>query len=195
MTADHKQQRSAPGLLSLTSRNVSVMSLQQLGGVYGFLPKGRQGCECRTGSRESVSSDLAAMAGALMCACPHAACPQQASPLLVAGWSEEEAAAFEAGLDAHGRRFDLVHVHMLPHRSERELVSFFYDVWKTRSTPRARAWHARKKEVRTSVLCRKCRAGQVSAASGTACHLVRLPLAAGLKPGTHALRRCAARSV
>lgn len=108
------------------------------------------------------------MAIAQACACPHAARTKQASPSLVAGWSEEEAAAFEAGLDAHGRRFDLVHAHMLPHRSERELVSFFYDVWKTRSTPRARAWHARKKEVRTFV-SGQGRAGQVfSVAFGTA---------------------------
>ena len=132
------------------------------------------------------------MAVAFMCACPHAASPQRVSPFLVTGWSEEEAAAFEAGLDAHGRRFDLLHAHMLPHRSVRELVSFFYDVWKTRSTQRARAWHARKKEVRTFVVCWQCRAGQVSAITWPARDSVRLPPAAGLKPGACAGRRCAA---
>ena len=100
-----------------------------------------------------MSSDLAAH-GYCFDVCLPTCCQTIASvsPSLVAGWSEQEAAAFEAGLDAHGRRFDLVHAHMLPHRSERELVSFFYDVWKTRSTPRARAWHARKKEVRNLLM-------------------------------------------
>lgn len=54
--------------------------------------------------------------------------------------SEEEEAGLEAGMRELGRAFHAIHLEHVPTRTQYQLQSHYYNVWKLRATPRSRAW-------------------------------------------------------
>lgn len=63
------------------------------------------------------------------------------------GWTDGEIAIFERGLNADGRDFAGIASRLLPAKGPARVASFYYNVWKTRGVPRARAWYRRRQEV------------------------------------------------
>jgi hypothetical protein len=47
-------------------------------------------------------------------------------------------------------------VSLLPQRREADLILYYYNVWKTRATPRARAWFTALEQVRPLPLSPIC---------------------------------------
>lgn len=65
------------------------------------------------------------------------------------GWTDAEAQQFEEGMLLLGRDFPAIRKQFLPQRETEHLVLYYYNVWKTQSTPRAQAWYQRLAEVST----------------------------------------------
>lgn len=63
------------------------------------------------------------------------------------GWTDGEAESFEDGFREHRQDFHAISKQCLPHRKPEDLSLFFYNMWKTRSHPRAQAWYERKKVI------------------------------------------------
>ena len=62
-------------------------------------------------------------------------------------WTSEEAQQFEEGMLLFGRDFPAVRRQFLPQRETEHLVLYYYNVWKTQSTPRAQQWYQRLEQV------------------------------------------------
>lgn len=62
-------------------------------------------------------------------------------------WTSEEAEQFEEGMLLFGRDFPAVRRQFLPQRETEHLVLYYYNVWKTQSTPRAQQWYQRLDQV------------------------------------------------
>lgn len=64
------------------------------------------------------------------------------------GWSDADEALLEEGMRACGRDFRQIQQHLLPAKAVADLIVFYYNVWKTRGSARARAWFLAVEEVR-----------------------------------------------
>jgi hypothetical protein len=62
-------------------------------------------------------------------------------------WLEADINCFAACLSRCGKDFGLIAQQLQPPKTRGEVVSFYYDMWKTRKIPRARQWYNAAKEV------------------------------------------------
>lgn len=62
-------------------------------------------------------------------------------------WTAHEAEQFEEGLLLFGRDFPAIRKQFLPQRETEHLVLYYYNAWKTQSTPRAQEWFQRLEQV------------------------------------------------
>lgn len=63
-------------------------------------------------------------------------------------WNDRDAALLEEGMRLVGRDFRRIAVSLLSNRKESELILYYYNVWKTKATPRARAWFTALEQAR-----------------------------------------------
>lgn len=68
------------------------------------------------------------------------------------GWSDAEEALLEEGMRAWGRDFRQIQKQLLPGKAVPDLIVFYYNVWKTRGSARARAWFLAVEEVRAAAV-------------------------------------------
>ncbi len=62
-------------------------------------------------------------------------------------WLEADINCFAACLSRCGKDFGHIAQQLQPPKTRGEVVSFYYDIWKTRKIPRARQWYSAAKEV------------------------------------------------
>ena len=62
-------------------------------------------------------------------------------------WLEADINCFAACLSRCGKDFGHIAQQLQPPKTRGEVVSFYYDTWKTRKIPRAQQWYNAAKEV------------------------------------------------
>ena len=65
-------------------------------------------------------------------------------------WTGKDVDAFERGLDECKRDFAQIASDYLPHKGCHLVGDFYYNVWKTKGIPQAKAWYRRRDEVSQS---------------------------------------------
>lgn len=63
-------------------------------------------------------------------------------------WSDADEALLEEGMRALGRDFRQIQKQLLPGKTVPDLIVFYYNVWKTKGSARARTWFLAVEEVR-----------------------------------------------
>ena len=66
-------------------------------------------------------------------------------------WSPPDVQSFERGLNECKRDFAQIAEDYLPHKGCHRVGDFYYNVWKTKAIPEAKAWYQRRDEVLSSV--------------------------------------------
>ena len=64
------------------------------------------------------------------------------------GWTPEDIALFERGLNENRRDFREIATTLLPHKGTLRVCSFYYNLWKSRAIPEARRWYRERDEVK-----------------------------------------------
>lgn len=66
-------------------------------------------------------------------------------------WSTQDVESFEKGLNECKRDFAQIAEDYLPHKGCHQVGDFYYNVWKTKAIPEAKAWYQRRDEVTFSL--------------------------------------------
>ncbi len=62
-------------------------------------------------------------------------------------WQDADINCFASCLSQYGKDFGYIAEQLQPPKSRGEVVTFYYDMWKTRRLPRARQWYNSMKDV------------------------------------------------